>query len=148
MGRRRHKDVRSPYRPSQPTRDRGGAIGGAVARAFARAGAKVFLAGRTQAKLDAVAEQIRSVGGYADTALVDCAAWHNRAVDDRYSEAARCAPCDGRAALSEAAASRFVAVTAGRLYERERAVIREARERFPAAWAAASKPALTGWLPS
>jgi CHAD domain-containing protein len=41
-----------------------------------------------------------------------------------------------------------LAVTAGRLYERERAVIREARERFPAAWAAASKPALTGWLPS
>lgn len=29
----------------------GGAIGGAVARAFAREGAKVFLAGRTLAKL-------------------------------------------------------------------------------------------------
>jgi NAD(P)-dependent dehydrogenase (short-subunit alcohol dehydrogenase family) len=46
----------------------GGAIGGAVARAFAREGAKVFLAGRTLTKLDAVAEQIRAVGGYADTA--------------------------------------------------------------------------------
>jgi len=36
----------------------GGAIGGAVARAFAREGAKVFLAGRTLAKLDAVAKEI------------------------------------------------------------------------------------------
>ncbi|HEY3609604.1 MAG TPA: hypothetical protein VGL06_19040 [Pseudonocardiaceae bacterium] len=36
-------------------------------------------------------------------------------MDDRYSEAGRCAPCDGRAALSEAAAARFVAVTDGRL---------------------------------
>jgi DNA-directed RNA polymerase specialized sigma24 family protein len=34
----------------------GGAIGGAVARAFAREGARVFLAGRTLAPLDAVAE--------------------------------------------------------------------------------------------
>jgi len=33
----------------------GGVIGGAVARAFAREGAKVFLAGRTLAKLDKVA---------------------------------------------------------------------------------------------
>ena len=38
----------------------GGAIGGAVARAFAREGAKVFLAGRTLATLEKVAEQIRS----------------------------------------------------------------------------------------
>ena len=36
----------------------GGAIGGAVARAFAREGAKVFLVGRTRATLDAVAEEI------------------------------------------------------------------------------------------
>jgi 3-oxoacyl-[acyl-carrier protein] reductase len=34
----------------------GGAIGGAVARAFAREGARVFLAGRTRAPLQAVAE--------------------------------------------------------------------------------------------
>ena len=46
----------------------GGAIGGAVARAFAREGASVFLAGRTLAKLDTMAEQIRSVGGVAETA--------------------------------------------------------------------------------
>jgi len=45
----------------------GGAIGGAVARAFAGEGATVFLAGRTLAKLDEVAEAIRSAGGVAET---------------------------------------------------------------------------------
>lgn len=49
----------------------GGAIGGAVARAFAREGARVFLAGRTQDKLDRVASDIRAQGGQADTAVVD-----------------------------------------------------------------------------
>ena len=46
----------------------GGAIGGAVARAFAREGAKVFLTGRDMAKVDAVAEEI---DGGAETARVD-----------------------------------------------------------------------------
>lgn len=58
----------------------GGVIGGAVARAFAREGAKVFLAGRTLATLDEVAEEIRSVGGVAETARVD--AFDERAVDE------------------------------------------------------------------
>jgi 3-oxoacyl-[acyl-carrier protein] reductase len=49
----------------------GGAIGGAVARAFAREGAKVFLAGRTLAKLDAVAREISTAGGAAESAQVD-----------------------------------------------------------------------------
>jgi NAD(P)-dependent dehydrogenase (short-subunit alcohol dehydrogenase family) len=49
----------------------GGAIGGAVARVFAREGATVFLAGRTQAKLEKVAVDIRSAGGNAETAEVD-----------------------------------------------------------------------------
>lgn len=49
----------------------GGAIGGAVARAFGREGARVFLAGRTQVTLDAVAHDIRAAGGRADTAIVD-----------------------------------------------------------------------------
>jgi NADP-dependent 3-hydroxy acid dehydrogenase YdfG len=49
----------------------GGAIGGAVARAFAFEGAKVFLAGRTLAKLDAVARDISAAGGAAETAQVD-----------------------------------------------------------------------------
>lgn len=49
----------------------GGPIGGAVARAFAREGARVFLAGRTREKLDPVAGDIRSKGGVAHTAVVD-----------------------------------------------------------------------------
>jgi 3-oxoacyl-[acyl-carrier protein] reductase len=57
-----------------------GGIGGAVARAFAREGARVFLAGRTQATLDAVAADIRAAGGAAETAVVD--ALDERAVDD------------------------------------------------------------------
>ena len=40
----------------------GGPIGGAVARAFAREGARVHLAGRTSDKLDAVAADIRDGG--------------------------------------------------------------------------------------
>jgi NAD(P)-dependent dehydrogenase (short-subunit alcohol dehydrogenase family) len=49
----------------------GGPIGGAVARAIAREGARVFLAGRTQAKLDAVAADIRAQGGVAAAAVLD-----------------------------------------------------------------------------
>jgi 3-oxoacyl-[acyl-carrier protein] reductase len=58
----------------------GGAIGGAVARAFAREGARVFLAGRTLATLDKAAEDIRSAGGVAETAQVD--ALNETAVDE------------------------------------------------------------------
>lgn len=49
----------------------GGAIGGAVARAFAREGARVFLAGRTAQKLERVAAEIRAGGGVVETAVVD-----------------------------------------------------------------------------
>jgi NAD(P)-dependent dehydrogenase (short-subunit alcohol dehydrogenase family) len=49
----------------------GGHIGSRVAQAFAREGATVFLTGRTQAKLDAVAEEITRSGGRAETAIVD-----------------------------------------------------------------------------
>jgi 3-oxoacyl-[acyl-carrier protein] reductase len=49
----------------------GGSIGGAIAGAFAREGARVFLAGRTRAKLDTLADAIRAAGGAADTAIVD-----------------------------------------------------------------------------
>lgn len=48
-----------------------GAIGGAVARAFAREGAVVFLAGRTREKLDAVARDIADGGGEVQTAQLD-----------------------------------------------------------------------------
>lgn len=49
----------------------GGSVGGAVAQAFAREGATVHLASRTQASLDAVAKQIQADGGTAETAVVD-----------------------------------------------------------------------------
>ena len=58
----------------------GGPIGGAVARAFAREGASVFLAGRTKARLDTVAREIRSSGGTADIAAVN--ALDKRSVDE------------------------------------------------------------------
>jgi len=48
-----------------------GGVGNAVARAFAREGASVYLAGRTQATLDAVAAEIRAAAGTAETAMVD-----------------------------------------------------------------------------
>lgn len=48
-----------------------GSMGAAVTHAFAREGARVFLAGRTLAKLDKLAEEIRSGGGVAETAQVD-----------------------------------------------------------------------------
>ena len=60
-----------------------GSIGGAVARAFGREGAHVFLAGRTQETLDAVAEEIRNDDGRAETAVVD--ALDEEAVD-RHAE--------------------------------------------------------------
>jgi NAD(P)-dependent dehydrogenase (short-subunit alcohol dehydrogenase family) len=49
----------------------GGAIGGAVARAFAREGANVFLAGRTLAKVSAVAKEIVAARGVAEAEQVD-----------------------------------------------------------------------------
>jgi 3-oxoacyl-[acyl-carrier protein] reductase len=49
----------------------GGSIAGAVARTFAREGAKLHLAGRTLERLEAVAEEIRAAGGDVETARVD-----------------------------------------------------------------------------
>jgi CHAD domain-containing protein len=40
-----------------------------------------------------------------------------------------------------------LAVAAGRLVERERAMVREVRARFPESWAAATRRKLTEWLP-
>ncbi|WP_217503526.1 SDR family NAD(P)-dependent oxidoreductase [Streptomyces lunaelactis] len=57
----------------------GGAIGGAVARAFAREGAKLFLTGRHLARVEAVAKDIVSTGGSAEAAEVD--ALDEQAVD-------------------------------------------------------------------
>ena len=57
-----------------------GSVGAAVARAFAREGARVFLAGRTRATLDQVAEELSGSGGSVETAEVD--ALDQRAVDE------------------------------------------------------------------
>lgn len=58
----------------------GSAVGGAVARAFAREGASVFLAGRSRAKLDQVAREISASGGRAETTELD--ALDRRAIDE------------------------------------------------------------------
>ena len=62
----------------------GGSIGAAVAREFAAEGARVFLAGRTKASLEAVAKQITTAGGGAQTTVVDALddAAVNRYLDD------------------------------------------------------------------
>jgi 3-oxoacyl-[acyl-carrier protein] reductase len=62
----------------------GGAIGGAVARAFAREGARVFLAGRTLAKVEAVAVEISAAGGGAEAARVD--ALDEQAVENHFDD--------------------------------------------------------------
>jgi len=49
----------------------GGEIGGAVARAFAREGARLFLTGHRLAPVEAVARDIVSAGGDAEAAEVD-----------------------------------------------------------------------------
>lgn len=49
----------------------GGAIGGAVAKAFAREGARLFLSGRSLSKVEALAQEIAARGGEASAALVD-----------------------------------------------------------------------------
>jgi NAD(P)-dependent dehydrogenase (short-subunit alcohol dehydrogenase family) len=64
----------------------GGSIGGAVARAFAREGARVFLVGRTREKLEAVAREIAAAGGFAEVAELD--ALDERAVDEHAREVA------------------------------------------------------------
>jgi NAD(P)-dependent dehydrogenase (short-subunit alcohol dehydrogenase family) len=62
----------------------GGKVGGAVARAFAREGARVFLVGRTPASLDEVAEDITSAGGVAETAQLD--ALDEQAIEEHLGE--------------------------------------------------------------
>jgi 3-oxoacyl-[acyl-carrier protein] reductase len=65
----------------------GGAIGGAVARAFAAEGAFVYLAGRTESRLQKVAQQILEDGGLAETAVVD--ALNEQQVEEFVARAAK-----------------------------------------------------------
>jgi 3-oxoacyl-[acyl-carrier protein] reductase len=48
-----------------------GSIGSAVAKAFVAAGSQVYVASRTQAPLDALADAIRASGGELHAAIVD-----------------------------------------------------------------------------
>ncbi len=48
----------------------GGAVGRAVARAFARQGARLFPSGRSPAKVETVADEIRASGGVAEATVV------------------------------------------------------------------------------
>jgi NAD(P)-dependent dehydrogenase (short-subunit alcohol dehydrogenase family) len=57
-----------------------GSIGGAVAKEFAREGARVFLAGRTRDPLETVAADISASGGSAEVAILD--ALDEEAVDE------------------------------------------------------------------
>jgi NAD(P)-dependent dehydrogenase (short-subunit alcohol dehydrogenase family) len=65
----------------------GRGIGAAAARLFAREGATVFIAARTESQLRAVTEEVRAAGGTADHAVVDLAdADSVRAAVDRVVE--------------------------------------------------------------
>ena len=61
-----------------------GAVGSAVARAFAREGARLFLTGRDLGALDALAKEITAAGGAAETAEVD--ALDGKAVTDHVDD--------------------------------------------------------------
>jgi NAD(P)-dependent dehydrogenase (short-subunit alcohol dehydrogenase family) len=61
-----------------------GAVGGAIAKAFAREGARVFFTGRTSTKLDAIAKEIHSGGGSVETSQLD--ALDEQAVEKHMSE--------------------------------------------------------------
>ena len=61
-----------------------GSVGAAIAKAFAREGAKVFLTGRTSAKLKATEDEITADGGEVETAVVD--ALSESAVEKHMSE--------------------------------------------------------------
>src|SRR5918995_6126519 len=58
----------------------GGAVGGTVARAFAREGATLFLTGRSLEPVEIVAKEIGAAGGSAEAAEVD--ALDEQAIDE------------------------------------------------------------------
>jgi NAD(P)-dependent dehydrogenase (short-subunit alcohol dehydrogenase family) len=97
----------------------GGAIGAAVARAFAREGARLFLTGPNVAKVDAVAGDIAAAGGVAESAQVD--ALDEKAVEEHLGAMVERAgrvdvsfnaigpgPTPGRVPLTELAGDAFV----------------------------------------
>jgi NAD(P)-dependent dehydrogenase (short-subunit alcohol dehydrogenase family) len=69
----------------------GGAVGSAVARAFAREGARLFLTGRLRAPVDALAAGIADTGGSVEAAAVDALDEH--AVDGHLASVIEKAGC-------------------------------------------------------
>jgi NAD(P)-dependent dehydrogenase (short-subunit alcohol dehydrogenase family) len=67
----------------------GGGIGRGIASTFAREGANLYLAGRTRARLEAVAAPIIAAGGHAEVAVVD--ALDEQAVDEHLAAVAAAA---------------------------------------------------------
>jgi NAD(P)-dependent dehydrogenase (short-subunit alcohol dehydrogenase family) len=65
----------------------GGSVGSTIARAYAREGARVFLAGRTLARVDAVARDIVQEGGVAESAQLD--ALDERSIERHADEVVR-----------------------------------------------------------
>src|SRR5262249_34850100 len=86
----------------------GGAIGAAVARAFAREGARVFLTGRDLAKLDADAAAGRARVGALDSGAVGAHLDPIGAVDISFT-AVGPGPAPHRTALPELPANAFAA---------------------------------------
>jgi NADP-dependent 3-hydroxy acid dehydrogenase YdfG len=70
-----------------------GSIGAAVAKEFSAEGARVFLAGRTKATLEAVAAEIAVAGGKASAMVVDALddTGVNRYLDDVAKQAGKIA---------------------------------------------------------
>lgn len=64
-----------------------GAVGSALARAFAREGARLFVTARSQAMAEALADEIRVAGGRAEGTAVD--ALDERAIEDHAAGVAR-----------------------------------------------------------
>lgn len=64
----------------------GGSVGGAVARAFAHAGARVFLVGRNLAPVSALVDEISAAGGVGEAAQVD--ALDETAIENHINECA------------------------------------------------------------
>ncbi|MUL75114.1 SDR family NAD(P)-dependent oxidoreductase [Mycolicibacterium sp. CBMA 226] len=62
----------------------GGAVGGAIARAFAREGARVFLTGRDVGALEARAKELTVAGGMAEAFAVDA---HDEQAVERHLDA-------------------------------------------------------------
>ena len=70
----------------------GGSLGGAVARTFAAAGARVYLTGYRQESIEATAAAIRAAGGVAETAVV--AAFDQQAIEAHLEVVRKAGPVD------------------------------------------------------